>query len=448
VCDYPCKSGTNISEAWFVGSRYVRCSQRALTPEKLDAPNLAAHARNVLSASHDSKYAQSDVVHHRSILSHVVGSLDLAAFAGTTNDADTLRQEANGFFKSGDFNAARDGYTAALASHMLVKDIAAIMCNLAHCALMLNKFHDAVAYARACMCLKTPLMPKAGYRLARGLCLLGEHDICLSMIASLLIGLEDASDQYKKDLYQMKKNVERGSSLSQKGYSIDDVAEAACTNGLSDTAAVEWVGPITSSHIPGKGRGVVAVLANRCVISRANDEAASRTFVRNLNTNTRMCDDESMRLLKAYAVEAAPHDVELSWRICQLHDGSTQLDLVPIEELLSRLSSRVLPLLGQHSDYYCNSHNVDPDKYRIESVIDLNSHDGRRHGTVAGQTSTSLFPAISMFNHDDAPNCMLGPLCATIESHVVVACRDIEEGEELTLKYSTEEAVRNKWLKV
>lgn len=150
--------------------------------------------------------------------------------------------------------------------------------------------------------------------------------------------------------------------------------------------------------------------------------------------------------LKATLASAVASDALLASTVAALYDGSDAAPpVVPLETMLDVLSAKVLPLLGQHPDFFPPQERAAPSSTRVAGVISMNCHgiaDGSRR-------DTQLFPAVALLNHDTSPNCENRGLHDTpMWATYVVALRPIAAGSELTISYGQDQAdVERHWMK-
>jgi len=342
-----------------------------------------------------------------------------------------LQAAADDAYRGGDFEVARKLYTQALACCAAATEVSLLLNNKAQCRLVSKGQHDAVALATASLRLQES--EKARYSVAVALMELGEFDLAKAADSRLL---ERCAHLAKEACVERK----WGPSL----------------NVEQD----EWVGAVEVVEIAGKGRGVRAardfeegevILFERARVSvRRSDEAE---MISSVNTKTRFVStDTQVRLVSAISV-AAQTDTLLSSVIAALSDGSFEkLPLVPLPQLLNRLSPRCLPLLGQHPDFFPAQERIKVPYGKVEGVVSINCHGEKDDNgeDVLGNDATMLFPATSMINHAstaDANACWLFPESIPKAGGIAtIARKKIKSGEEITVTYAQNAAkAGNKW---
>eukprot|EP00913_Durusdinium_trenchii_P000292 g266.t1 len=159
----------------------------------------------------------------------------------------TFSQEAaNDKYKQGDFVAAVQGYTKALACDPAIEDAAAIFGNLAHCRLCLAQPHCAIAAAAACLRLlpSGAVAMKAAHRLAGAVACTGELSLAES-VAKLFDALPldaptaEAARRQCEKLVRHRELLERlqegavtGSSTLPLSTTLQGSADSGAGSGL------------------------------------------------------------------------------------------------------------------------------------------------------------------------------------------------------------------------
>jgi tetratricopeptide (TPR) repeat protein len=364
---------------------------------------------------------------------------DILQSNGST--AEELKVKGNDAFKAGDYDKARQFYSLAL--QLAGGTTHAILSNWSQCAMNLNTWHDAIAASAAS--LRIFSQKKSVCRLAKSLILIGEPRVSVAV-------LEKFSDTFKKTDRLFRKLVSDANVLSSNNYCIEKGLHN-CPDLLSN-----WVGKIETFQTEGKGRGVRAlddippgqvVLVERPIISyhleMKGDFVASSVGVAEY-------DDGSHALIKAAAVNRARRDGVFSSIINRLYDGSSVPPLVPFHDLFLTISSANL-LLPSHHEYLPGKRiNMTPD--RISEIINRNSHgigglDGAnkryfQHDAELGYSE--LYPGTSMFNHSTNPNCEYTKI-RDKPYQCIMTYQAVRKGEELTVRYHSDEDVVNRcWL--
>eukprot|EP00959_Pyramimonas_sp_CCMP1952_P427044 8944218-Pyramimonas_sp.AAC.1 len=154
-------------------------------------------------------------------------------------------------------------------------------------------------------------------------------------------------------------------------------------------------------------------------------------------------------------------DALISCTMEALYDGTDtpeqeQLPLVPLTDLVFRLSPRVCPMLGQMWELFPHSERRPTTRVRVEGVVRMNTFElppedeptrpprggnDDKSDPLGFKKGTGLFPAVALINHEKEPNCSHRIVVDNIM--VVWARRTIEAGEEITLSYSNKDT--SKW---
>lgn len=424
--------------------------------------SLAAQARALAGREAGEKAPAGEV---RAVLMAGLACAVLAA----EDEGAAPREAGNEAYKSGNFEKAAKLYTAALAQNPVAADVAAVLGNIALCALRTNMLHDAVAAAAAALRV-LPGHLKAKYRLAKGLVALGELDLAEQVLS------EDRGDR------------DCGALLGRAAKIRQAMAEKSWNPGLlqelcdaDEQSAPDWVDEtaVKLGYVGTKGRGLIAarsiemgevLLFQRGRVSKSvGGLKDDRGFVMTVNSSTRCTDDGSQTELKALTTNLLCYDQLLAFVLADLHDGSRESGKLPLpdwDDLLHRLGSRALPLLPSHPDYFhpAEKARVEQSSARVQRVLSTNSHGGKAsdikvlqgmgvdesclHDNLTEAKSTSLYPAISMLNHAGHENCVHLPILRQGEMAVllVLAARRIVPGEELTVEYHSDpETLERKW---
>lgn len=337
---------------------------------------------------------------------------------------------------------------------------AASLCNLALCSLRTGVLHDALAAAAASLQLQPTV--KGFHRAATALALLGEFDLADQLLAKAARYSGDGFGPKQQELCTcLRRDVGQAKQGWMDGYPRDTLA-AMCNGAGWGGLVGEWVatGRVGTRFFEGKGRGVHALrhieegetlLVQRARSSVLTDTVASKEVVTSINSESRKFDDASKLKLKAQLTAAATTDALLASVLVSLDDGSGRANLlVPLEELLVRLSPAVLPLLLQQPRFLPPSERIEVGHARICGIVDTNSHGGvtsAEWNKVRG-SRTSLFPAISLFNHAHDPDCTLVRINedSGVLTIAVTALRPIPEGAELTVSYTDDKhALKTHW---
>lgn len=163
----------------------------------------------------------------------------------------------------------------------------------------------------------------------------------------------------------------------------------------------------------------------------------------------------------------ASKDQVLAKVLFNLEDGTkVEKPLRSLPSFLDGLQNSVLPFLLQQTDFFPGAERLELSYARIRGVVDVNTHGDSKESLDKFQSgtpgdgmetkstklfggSTGLYPAVSMINHSNNPNCVLLSFFhdgGKPQGMAVSARRGISKGEELTLAYLDDpEAVKAKW---
>ncbi|CAE8734204.1 unnamed protein product, partial [Polarella glacialis] len=331
----------------------------------LSQPQLAQRATTILAKDEllptEQQPKEEDLA--GSVRSVLAMALSAALISETEcpDDADVakalsgedFRAAGNAAYKSGDFRKATELYSRALAASQLAGDAALVLGNTALCALRANALHDAVSTSSACLRLR-PNSPKAIFRLAQSLALLGELAMANMVLSAVGGSNGDAV------LRSLKAEVSKVSSLYQNfaaGRGLAGVVElkAICDGGGGAGCSVDvlpdWISKdaLAIKCLGSKGRGVVAardilpaevLMVQRPRVSASHGSLASGAeHLTSITVNTRLVNDGSRTRLKASVMSSLPTDGLLAAVLGMLRHGTESPQLaVPVwEDLLHRL---------------------------------------------------------------------------------------------------------------
>ena len=323
------------------------------------------------------------------------------------------------------FGDAAALYTSAMAVLPAAETAARLLEHAAVCALRINALHDAVAAASASLRLR-PGRTAPRDCLVKGLALLGE---------------EAAADLAAAGAPAPQAVVARARAVSQSGYS--DRAVLECLDDGVGALLPDWVArdALEIADFGAKGRGVRATRIIRpgevLLVSRARISACCAPESDGFPERTADARRPgSLAQLSAQAVHTAASDGLLRAVLTFLDDGmGTAKRSVPEwDDVLHRLSGRVLPLLRQHHDYLVAAPQLSSE--RIAGVLNTNCFgETLEFGSEANRTE--LHPALSVVNHSSLPTCRVRTLgSGPFPVRCLVADCEIPKGEEVTILYN------------
>mmetsp|Transcript_27043 Transcript_27043/g.57962 ORF Transcript_27043/g.57962 Transcript_27043/m.57962 type:complete len:767 (+) Transcript_27043:44-2344(+) len=367
----------------------------------------------------------------------VVKPRDLASTLSsisTGGGALDLKNEGNKLFENREYNAAAVQYTAAL--HVCGEVPRALLGNWAFCSLHTGANLDAVAASAASLRIRPEAKTVA--RLARGLLLLGEPNLCCSILRG----------KYGEVL--------KGTAFTDEKVELlrcsEVIFEFIKTHRMQDPKPFDqprylpqWIRGIeTFDAGPKRGRGVRAcinlkkghVALIEPPIASAHAGKVDNEMVFSIDKTERR--RASYEYIRQAIIVRSQHEAVLSKIVDCLYDGDNQPPVTALEDLVPNLGS-CQALLPSHHAYVLD--RVDLTAHRIESILSFNSHGGSNGLSSDSLRRSDLFPAISMFNHSNEPNCSWEDVggCA-----IIWVSEDIAIGSELTLRYHEDKKVLKK----
>eukprot|EP00927_Polykrikos_kofoidii_P065183 TRINITY_DN60971_c0_g1_i1.p1 TRINITY_DN60971_c0_g1~~TRINITY_DN60971_c0_g1_i1.p1 ORF type:complete len:531 (+),score=64.86 TRINITY_DN60971_c0_g1_i1:242-1834(+) len=373
-----------------------------------------------------------------------------AAVARSEATAPELKDLGNQAYKDGEYASAVSLYTAAIVALPLAAEVAAVLSNLALCGLRTGAYHDAVATAGASLRLRRGGKPL--HRCASAFALLGEFDLALGLLSRVesLLGEECAAD-HVESCRKLCADVVFARTWAKDAWPMISLRSASQANILCDWFARDAI--VTSSG--SRGRGIQTIRDVRpgevLVVQRPRG-------LRTGNARTGFAQ------LKSGLAVAVGDDALLASTLDALGDSNGEVSL---EQLLDQLSTRVLPLLLQRPEFVPAAERIKLDQKRVSAIINVNSHGWSLEGsallesgdigavllkgipdTALDEDTVELYPAISLINHANEPNCLLLPLAREeqIRAMVVIARFALPAATELTISYSSDPVeLKRKW---
>lgn len=379
------------------------------------------------------------------LLSLVLESLNVSE--STTKKVDIevaqhFKQQGNEAFKNQSFMQSIDLYTKSLDNSALITQ--AMLNNWALCALKILNFGDAVAAAAAS--LRIGYNEKAAFRLINALSLIGDYDLAKQAF-ELIVGSSKTSSVLTDLKYQLDRCIKyRAIMIIGKADSSNDVVELfhntpSCTGN--------WIhGCVQTFSTKKKGRGIRAthdlaegsvVLVEWPLVNKAFRSDSNNLLISS-NGKSKFHMGSSAEL-RSHSVHRLRREAVLAKIFSHLCDGEHTPTLVPVSNLL--LNLELFPLLLPGHREYFETLNDDITADRVDKILDINCH-GTSLSAENINCQTELYPTISMINHASDPNCVFNSgslefLC------FIVTCKSIKAGEELTMKYQSDEVVKQKW---
>lgn len=354
---------------------------------------------------------------------------------------EKYKQAGNQAFKNQDYEEASRLYSLALLS--AGETVRAILSNFSLCGLETMALGDTIAASIAS--LRIGVEEKPIYRLSRALAFLGEHEMALRAIS-----LGDG-----KSLTVLTEEIKRAQSLRRAFAETDRAPIDYMSILLHDTPPLlgNLTGPLETFLSEGKGRGLrstraldkgeiicceMSPISTSCEMQDVKKESMVMTIDKN-----QVSDASQSKLYSSVALRLQ-HDVVLNRIMNKLSDGKSEKPLVPLNDLM--LNLEMFPLLLPSRIEFLPKESISKLSYvTMKNVLSTNIHGE----SVALIRKSQLYPAISMMNHASNPNCTFVPAKANKKhAHqvaIVVTNRSVAKGEELTMKYHSDEVVTRKW---
>lgn len=361
-----------------------------------------------------------------------------------TSKGESFKKQANESFQKKDYEQAIQLYSQGLQACGCT--VRALLSNWSLCALETMALGDAIAASIAS--LRIALDEKAIYRLCKALSFLGEYD-AVHRVAASVPGMPFVSLVNEVDKAQRMQSI----FVRNEAESSQDIHML-----VYDTPSLlgNWVGPVETFMSKGKGRGLRATHALSAgqvvcceipVVSSLVEckEGNLGSYVASFGKNNQV-DDASQSQLQSVLALRLQHDGVLSQILSRLSDGKKYKPLVPLTDLLLNLELFPL-LLPAHREFLRDKGAPRLSLETVKNIMSTNTHGiHEKDNFITG--TTDLLPGISMMNHASQPNCSIVPTKTrkhATSAVVVATIRPIQEGEELTMKYNTDEVVARKW---
>ena len=357
--------------------------------------------------------------------------------------AHYFKQQGNEAFQKQSFQQAINFYTKCLDNSASITQ--AILNNWALCALNILNFGDAVASAMAS--LRIGSNEKATFRLIKALSFLGEYNV-----AQQLFDWIDDSSAKSSDLMGFKYQLDR--CIKYRSIMImgkaDNPIDAHDLFHNTPPCLGNWIHEcVETFSIEGKGRGIRAtrdlaegsvVMVEWPLISKAVNGDSLKNLVTSSHANSRMHMGSAAEL-RSISVYRLRREAVLAKIMALMSDGEHTPALVPVSELLVSVEHYPILLPGHHE--YCESLHQEITADRVDKILHINCH-GISLSVDDVKCQTELYPTVSMMNHASEPNCASHKGTAEFLFFVITR-KSIKAGEELTMKYQTDEVVKRKW---
>ena len=325
-----------------------------------------------------------------------------------------------------------------------------------------RNFGDVVATTIAS--LRIGNNDKALFRLVSSLSFLGDYDLAQQTFDKLVPLCKNVTTMSKKFL-DLENQLERCIKYRHamiKGRTTSPEDALALTQDTPSCMG-NWVHAYVETFLTkSKGRGLRAtqnlakgsvVLLEWPLVNETSDSSTKDIIV--FNTEASTIHMGSSARLRSIVVNRLKREATLAQIMSHMSDGINTPGLVPVSDLLVNLE--MFPFLLPTHREYCNLDINDDDndgKKRetikeitadhVDKILNTNSHGTSETILDDKLCRTELLPTVSMMNHASNPNCTFQKLSLNFLC-MVVACKPIQAGEELTMKYHSDEVVEEKW---
>ena len=343
------------------------------------------------------------------------------------------REDGNNAYKDGDFSRAKSIYTSAMGD---CNNVCKLLIGAALVSLKTEMYQTAISAASACFQLATDEKHRkqARFAMTQAFSMLGEIE--LARLAAMgdrsLLNLYDG----RNDSYRVVANA--------LNKSFPTLLEAAEANSNVKVPS-DYLCPDIMEHcyISGKGRGLRAkrgifkgevLVVDHPIVSQTNKSSFGLFF----DTSREIVHSSSQRDLGNTLIRLVKYNGLLAKKLLLLdrkRDGSKADDLPLISDLdwmaYRKLSYDVPPFLPQTPE----EAGVDKSLLTPELFNNVIFKNCFEWGVLEEKMDrgTALTLRISLFNHDDDPNCAHFPLG---DVFIIMANKDIQKEEELTIKYN------------
>ena len=359
------------------------------------------------------------------------------------NLAQELKKLGNEAFGDKDYEKAVSLYSESLLASG--ETVRAMLSNWALCALETMALGDVIAASVAS--LRIAVEEKPVYRLSKALAFMGDYQLS-RLVHS--VALLPSTSLNALETKITKAEATTAMFLDPTMRSATRVMEFA-----TNTPALlgNWIGPVETFMTSGKGRGLRAtrnleegdvVICEIPPVSSSSDIKSNQPFVASFGKNE--VDDATQTRIRSSLMLRLQHDGVMSQIVHRLSDGESEKPLVPLTDLVLNLD--MFPLLLPAQREYMKDKEVPVlSMGTVERVLSINTHGTRgKDKYITG--STELLPGISMMNHASEPNCHFLDAKRVDSTHsamVVITSRPVKKGEELSMRYHSDEVVAKKW---
>jgi hypothetical protein len=368
----------------------------------------------------------------------LLSRVDIDTTADDENDTSeyVLKNNGNTAFKKKVYEKAVYFYSMAIS--LAGKNCRALLSNWSQCCLNIGSINDCLAGAAAS--LRIGFDEKALYRLCQSLLLLAEPSISSKLI----------------------QNHPKSGSNSSLAELLDVSNRMSIALDSNELLNPLFVASVPSRLLPykyqsietfdagRKGRGVRAkidiasgtvVIIEHPVATAESNPVTCKKIVTSVGTKT--VTNATQNELCETIIFRSQREALLTNILDKLSDGVNPKPLVPFMELVPHILSTPLLLPSHHE--YMDGKRTTLTSTQVQGLISTNSFGSNvERDECKNETEhTSLYPAISMFNHSKDPTCASAFFGKKEfeQTTILVTRKPVQAGEELTLSYHPVDAV-------
>lgn len=378
--------------------------------------------------------------------------------------AQTFKKDGNNAFQKQSYKQAIYFYSKALEAYG--ETTRAMLSNWAFCALSTHNFGDVVATTIAS--LRIGNNDKALFRLVSALSFLGDYDLAqqtfdklvpLCNVTTMSTKLRDLENQLERCIKYRRAMIKGKTTSPEDALALTQDTPSCMGN---------WVHACVETFLTkDKGRGLRAtqnlakgsvVLLEWPLVNKNCDSSTEKDIIVS-NTDASTIQTGSSAQLRSMVVNRLKREATLAQIMSHMSDGINTPSLVPVSDL--QVNLEMFPFLLPTHREYCNLDTNDDDNGadddgkkretikeitadRVDKILSTNSYGTSETILDDKLCRSELFPTVSMMNHASNPNCTFQKLSLNFLC-MVIAYKPIQAGEELTMKYHSDEVVEEKW---